>query len=76
MGNTPSRSIPPSFPPRSARFPRRADPFKGRRAQLRRSAQERVEDLATHQLALEEAPHAYEIFQRKEEGAIKILLKP
>jgi threonine dehydrogenase-like Zn-dependent dehydrogenase len=35
-----------------------------------------VEDLATHKLALEQAPHAYEIFQRKEEGAIKILLQP
>jgi threonine dehydrogenase-like Zn-dependent dehydrogenase len=25
---------------------------------------------------LAEAPHAYEIFQKKEEGAIKILLAP
>jgi threonine dehydrogenase-like Zn-dependent dehydrogenase len=35
-----------------------------------------VEDLATHQLPLEQAPHAYEIFQKKQDGAIKILLKP
>jgi threonine dehydrogenase-like Zn-dependent dehydrogenase len=35
-----------------------------------------VEDLATHQLPLDEAPHAYEIFQKKQDGAIKILLKP
>ena len=35
-----------------------------------------VEDLATHKLPLDEAPHAYEIFQKKEDGAIKILLQP
>ncbi len=35
-----------------------------------------VEDLATHKLPLERAPHAYEIFQKKQEGAIKILLQP
>jgi threonine dehydrogenase-like Zn-dependent dehydrogenase len=35
-----------------------------------------VEDLATHRLPLDEAPRAYEIFQRKDEGAIKILLTP
>jgi threonine dehydrogenase-like Zn-dependent dehydrogenase len=35
-----------------------------------------VEDLATHRLPLEDAPHAYEIFQRKEDGAIKIVLEP
>jgi threonine dehydrogenase-like Zn-dependent dehydrogenase len=35
-----------------------------------------VEDLATHKLPLDEAPHAYEIFQKKQEGAIKILLTP
>jgi threonine dehydrogenase-like Zn-dependent dehydrogenase len=34
-----------------------------------------VDDLTTHRLPLEEAPHAYEMFQRKD-GAIKILLKP
>jgi threonine dehydrogenase-like Zn-dependent dehydrogenase len=35
-----------------------------------------VEDLATHKLPLDDAPHAYEIFQRKQDGAIKILLQP
>jgi threonine dehydrogenase-like Zn-dependent dehydrogenase len=35
-----------------------------------------VEDLATHKLPLEEAPYAYEIFQKKQDGAIKILLQP
>jgi threonine dehydrogenase-like Zn-dependent dehydrogenase len=35
-----------------------------------------VEDLATHRLPLAEAPHAYEIFQKKQDGAIKILLQP
>ena len=29
-----------------------------------------------HKLPLEHAPHAYEIFQKKEDGAIKILLEP
>ena len=35
-----------------------------------------VEDLATHTLPLDQAPHAYEIFQNKQDGAIKILLTP
>ena len=35
-----------------------------------------VEDLATHKLPLDQAPHAYEIFQKKQDGAIKILLTP
>ena len=35
-----------------------------------------VEDLATHKLPLKQAPHAYEIFQKKQDGAIKILLQP
>jgi threonine dehydrogenase-like Zn-dependent dehydrogenase len=35
-----------------------------------------VEDLATHRLPLDEAPRAYEIFQKKQDGAIKILLTP
>ncbi len=35
-----------------------------------------VEDLATHKLPLDQAPHAYEIFQKKEDGAIKCVLKP
>ena len=35
-----------------------------------------VDDFATHRLPLAEAPRAYEIFQKKEDGAIKIQLKP
>jgi threonine dehydrogenase-like Zn-dependent dehydrogenase len=35
-----------------------------------------AETFATHKLPLAEAPHAYEIFQKKQDGAIKILLKP
>ena len=35
-----------------------------------------TEDLATHKLPLDDAPRAYRIFQRKEEGAIKVLLQP
>jgi threonine dehydrogenase-like Zn-dependent dehydrogenase len=35
-----------------------------------------VEGLASHKLPLAEAPHAYEIFQKKQDGAIKIVLKP
>ena len=35
-----------------------------------------VESFHTHQLPLSEAPNAYEIFQKKQDGAIKILLKP
>jgi threonine dehydrogenase-like Zn-dependent dehydrogenase len=35
-----------------------------------------VETFATHHLSLEDAPKAYEIFQKKEEGAVKIILRP
>jgi threonine dehydrogenase-like Zn-dependent dehydrogenase len=35
-----------------------------------------VEDLATHKLPLDQAPHGYEIFQKKQDGAIKVLLQP
>jgi threonine dehydrogenase-like Zn-dependent dehydrogenase len=35
-----------------------------------------IEDLATHTLPLEEAPAAYEMFQEKRDGAIKVLLRP
>ncbi|MCW2917172.1 MAG: alcohol dehydrogenase GroES domain protein [Actinomycetia bacterium] len=35
-----------------------------------------VLDLATHHLPLEQAPHGYEIFQKKQDGAIKVLLNP
>jgi threonine dehydrogenase-like Zn-dependent dehydrogenase len=36
----------------------------------------RVDDLTTHILPLDEAPHAYHIFQAKEDGAVKIVLHP
>jgi threonine dehydrogenase-like Zn-dependent dehydrogenase len=35
-----------------------------------------TEDLVTHLLPLEDASHAYELFQKKQDGAIKILLTP
>jgi threonine dehydrogenase-like Zn-dependent dehydrogenase len=35
-----------------------------------------TEDLATHKLPLDEGPRAYEIFQQKEDGAIKVVLRP
>jgi len=35
-----------------------------------------VDSFATHHLKLEEAPHAYDIFQKKEDGAIKIVFQP
>lgn len=35
-----------------------------------------VDDFASHTLPLAEAPHAYNIFQTKEDGAFKIVLKP
>jgi threonine dehydrogenase-like Zn-dependent dehydrogenase len=35
-----------------------------------------VDDFATHKLPLEQAPDAYEMFQKKEDGAVKVLLKP
>ena len=35
-----------------------------------------VETLATHRVPLDEAPHMYEIFQKKQDGAIKVVLKP
>jgi threonine dehydrogenase-like Zn-dependent dehydrogenase len=35
-----------------------------------------VEGFATHRLPLVEAPRAYEMFQKKEDGAVKVLLQP
>jgi threonine dehydrogenase-like Zn-dependent dehydrogenase len=35
-----------------------------------------VDSFATHRWPLEDAPKAYEIFQKKEDGAVKILLQP
>jgi threonine dehydrogenase-like Zn-dependent dehydrogenase len=35
-----------------------------------------VDDLTTHKMPLTEAPSAYSMFQKKEDGAIKVVLKP
>jgi threonine dehydrogenase-like Zn-dependent dehydrogenase len=35
-----------------------------------------TEDFATHRLPLAEAPRGYEMFQKKQDGAIKVLLRP
>jgi threonine dehydrogenase-like Zn-dependent dehydrogenase len=35
-----------------------------------------VESFATHTLPLAEAPHGYDIFQKKVDGAVKIVLQP
>jgi threonine dehydrogenase-like Zn-dependent dehydrogenase len=35
-----------------------------------------VDDFATHTVPLAEAPRSYEMFQRKQDGAVKVLLKP
>lgn len=35
-----------------------------------------VDNFPTHRLSLDEAPHAYDIFQKKQDNAFKIVLKP
>ncbi|HEX5568389.1 MAG TPA: zinc-dependent alcohol dehydrogenase [Streptomyces sp.] len=35
-----------------------------------------VEDFATHHMPLDRAPEAYEMFQKKADGAVKVVLKP
>ncbi len=35
-----------------------------------------VDSFATHVLPLDQAPHAYEIFQKKQDGAVKVMLQP
>lgn len=35
-----------------------------------------VDSFATHHMSLDDAPHAYEIFQKKEDNAVKIILQP
>jgi threonine dehydrogenase-like Zn-dependent dehydrogenase len=35
-----------------------------------------VDDLASHRLPLEDAPRAYDMFQKKRNGAIKVILRP
>jgi threonine dehydrogenase-like Zn-dependent dehydrogenase len=35
-----------------------------------------VDAFATHTLPLADAPYAYDVFQKKKDGAVKIVLKP
>lgn len=35
-----------------------------------------VDDLVTHRMPLEDAPHAYEIFKKKQDGCVKVVLSP
>lgn len=35
-----------------------------------------VDAFATHTVPLEQAPHAYDIFQKKQDGAVKVILQP
>ncbi|MEA2931517.1 MAG: hypothetical protein QOI56_302 [Actinomycetota bacterium] len=35
-----------------------------------------VDDLVTHRIPIEQAPYAYEIFQKKMDGCIKVVLEP
>jgi threonine dehydrogenase-like Zn-dependent dehydrogenase len=35
-----------------------------------------VDEFASHALPLEQAPEAYEKFQRKQDGMVKVVLKP
>ena len=35
-----------------------------------------VDTFASHVLPLDQAPYAYEIFQKKQDGAVKVMLKP
>jgi threonine dehydrogenase-like Zn-dependent dehydrogenase len=35
-----------------------------------------TQDLMTHPLSLDDAPHGYEIFKEKQDGCIKVVLKP
>jgi threonine dehydrogenase-like Zn-dependent dehydrogenase len=35
-----------------------------------------VDDFATHRVSLDQAPDAYDMFQKKRDGAVKVLLRP
>lgn len=35
-----------------------------------------IDDLVTHRVPLDDAPHMYDIFQKKHDGCIKVVLKP
>jgi S-(hydroxymethyl)glutathione dehydrogenase / alcohol dehydrogenase len=36
----------------------------------------RLNDIITHRLPLEQAPHAYEIFKNKKDGCVKVVMGP
>ena len=36
----------------------------------------KLNDIITHRLSIEEAPHAYDIFKNKEEDCVNVVLKP
>jgi S-(hydroxymethyl)glutathione dehydrogenase / alcohol dehydrogenase len=36
----------------------------------------RLDDIITHRLPLDQAPHAYEIFNKKEDDCVKVVMKP
>jgi threonine dehydrogenase-like Zn-dependent dehydrogenase len=36
----------------------------------------KLDDIITHQLPLDDAPHAYQIFRDKEDNCVKVVLKP
>ena len=50
--------------------------IEGRPAGVPKGGADEGGDLRTHRLPLEEAPHGYDIFQRKDDGAIKVVLEP
>jgi S-(hydroxymethyl)glutathione dehydrogenase / alcohol dehydrogenase len=36
----------------------------------------KLDDIITHRLPLAEAPHGYDIFNKKEDNCVKVVLKP
>ncbi len=36
----------------------------------------RLDDIITHELGIDEAPHAYKIFNQKEDGCVKVVMHP
>jgi threonine dehydrogenase-like Zn-dependent dehydrogenase len=36
----------------------------------------KLDDIITHRLPLDQAPHAYQIFRDKEDNCVKVVLKP
>ena len=66
----------PGHPAADGPVPRQALDRRHPAAGARRRRPAGHRDLATHLLPLEEAPHGYEIFQKKEDGCVKVVLKP